>query len=47
MIQKVPEQRTWEAQRQGARENSHIKHCTHTHIGHANIRLQGVYRGKS
>jgi hypothetical protein len=39
IIQKIPEQRTGKLRSQGATENSHIGHCTHT-AESTNVKVQ-------
>jgi hypothetical protein len=39
VIQKIPEQRTGNPRSQGATENSHIGHCTHT-AESTNVKVQ-------
>jgi hypothetical protein len=44
IIQTIPEQHTGKALNQGATENSHLGHCTHTAEGD-NVKLHNKFHG--
>jgi hypothetical protein len=45
IIQKILEQRTGNPRSQGATENSHIGHCTHT-VESIDVKVQNIRHGK-
>ena len=45
VIQKIPEQLTWKAQRQDSTQNSHTGHRTHVSES-ANGEVQDIHHGK-
>jgi hypothetical protein len=45
IIQKIPDQHTGKAQKQGTTHNSHIRHCTHT-ASSTDVKVKNVYHQK-